>query len=250
MMRFVVITLFPEMFHALTCGITGRAQKSGLMQCHFINPRDYSDNPHGYIDDKPYGGGPGMVMQYQPLAKAIAAAKAQLPNAEVIYLSPQGKPLVQSDVNHFSQTANEFILLAGRYEGIDQRVIDRHIDRECSIGDYVLSGGELAAMVMIDALTRLVPGALGNECSAPADSFMNGLLDHAHYTRPWQVDGMSVPEVLQSGDHAAIAKWRAKNALQQTGQKRPDLLEQKHLSDAENALVQELMNSNQGVNHE
>lgn len=223
-MRFDLITLFPEMFTAISdSGVTGRAFTSGLASLQCYNPRDYADNKHGRVDDKPYGGGPGMVMQVKPLRKAInLARKAVQDSAPVIYLSPQGKRLTQAKCKALSEEPR-LILLAGRYEGIDQRLIDHDVDEELSIGDYVLSGGELPAMVLMDALIRLIPGALGNEQSAPADSFQQGLLDHPHYTRPETIDGQSVPEVLLTGDHASIERWRQQQRVLQTKAKRPDL---------------------------
>jgi tRNA (guanine37-N1)-methyltransferase len=227
-MRFDLITLFPEMFKAISeSGITGRAIENGLATVQYYNPRDYADNKHGRVDDKPYGGGPGMVMQVKPLRAAITLArKAVQDSAPVIYLSPQGKRLTQAKCQSLSRQPR-LILLAGRYEGIDQRLIDHDIDEELSIGDYVLSGGELPAMVLMDALIRLIPGALGNEQSAPADSFQQGLLDHPHYTRPETIDGQSVPEVLLTGDHASIERWRQQQRELQTKAKRPELLSDK-----------------------
>jgi tRNA (guanine37-N1)-methyltransferase len=212
------------MFTALSeSGITGRAIETGLATLQFYNPRDYAENKYGRVDDKAYGGGPGMVMQVKPLRSAInLARKAVQDSAPVIYLSPQGKRLTQAKIQALSQEPR-LILLSGRYEGIDQRLIDHDVDEELSIGDYVLSGGELPAMVLMDALIRLIPGALGNEESAPADSFQQGLLDHPHYTRPETIDGQSVPEVLLNGDHASIDRWRQAQRELQTKLKRPDL---------------------------
>lgn len=223
-MRFDLVTLFPEMFSALSeSGVTGRAISSGLASLNFHNPRDYTENKHGRVDDKPYGGGPGMVMQVQPLRAAIQVARrAVQDSAPVIYLSPQGKRLTQAHCKALSRQPR-LILLAGRYEGIDQRLIDFDVDEELSIGDYVLSGGELPAMVLMDALIRLIPGALGNDQSAPADSFQQGLLDCPHYTRPETIDGQPVPEVLLTGDHASIERWRAQQRILQTQSKRPDI---------------------------
>jgi tRNA (guanine37-N1)-methyltransferase len=223
-MRFDLITLFPEMFSALSeSGVTGRAINTGLASLSFHNPRDYTENKHGRVDDKPYGGGPGMVMQVQPLRAAIhVARRAVQDSAPVIYLSPQGKRLTQAHCEALSRQPR-LILLAGRYEGIDQRLIDHDVDEELSIGDYVLSGGELPAMVLMDALIRLIPGALGNDQSAPADSFQEGLLDCPHYTRPETIDGQSVPEVLLTGDHASIERWRQQQRILQTQSKRPDI---------------------------
>jgi len=228
-MRFDIITLFPETFTAITeSGITRRAVKERIIELHYWNPRDYTKDTHHRVDDKPYGGGPGMVMQVQPLRDAINAAKtADATPALCVYLSPQGKKLIQQDFIQLSQTYQRLILVCGRYEGIDQRVIDNDIDIEWSIGDYVLSGGEIPAMVVIDALTRLQPNALGDSESAQQDSFMNGLLDYPHYTRPPEIDGQAVPTVLLSGDHQAIHHWRLEQQHSRTQKQRPDLLELK-----------------------
>lgn len=222
-MHFALVSIFPQMFAALSSGgVVAQALERGIIQLSLWNPRDYSHNKHRSVDDRPYGGGAGMVMQVQPLRAAIRAAQAQR-SAYVIYLSPQGKRCDQSII----QTLLEYeslLLVAGRYEGIDQRIVEHDIDLELSIGDYVLSGGELAAMVLIDAITRQLPGVLGHADSALADSFYAGLLDYPHYTRPECIDGQSVPAVLLSGDHQAIARWRQKQALGHTWQRRPDLL--------------------------
>lgn len=229
-MHIDMITLFPDMFKALTeFGVTGRAFKEGKLSFTAINPREYADNPHGNIDDKPYGGGPGMVMQAKPLRAAIQAAKAQRPEGHVIYLSPQGIPLTQAKAHALSRYPH-LILVAGRYEGIDQRVIEQDIDEEISLGDFVLSGGELAACCLLDAVIRLMPGVLGDGASTEVESFMDGLLDHPHYTRPEVLDGQAVPKVLISGDHAAIRRWRDEARLQATAQKRPDLLKKAPLN--------------------
>jgi tRNA (guanine37-N1)-methyltransferase len=239
-MQFDIITLFPEIFNALKSGITGRAIDQKIISITCWNPRNFTTDPNKRIDDRPYGGGPGMVMEYEPLHNAITAARAAHPTTPtVIYLSPQGKPLTQKIVREWSKTPEKrLILIAGRYEGIDERVLLKDIDEEYSIGDYVLSGGELPAMVIIDAITRLLPNALGDENSAIQDSFENGLLDHPHYTRPETIDGMTIPTVLQSGDHAAIAAWRHKESLRNTWQKRPDLLQRRILTDVERKLLQ------------
>lgn len=237
-MHIDMITLFPDMFKALTeFGVTGRAFKDAIVTFNAINPRDYADNAHGNIDDKPYGGGPGMVMQAKPLRAAIQAAKAQKPEGHVIYLSPQGAPLTQAKAHDLS-THPHLILVAGRYEGIDQRVIDQDIDEEISLGDFVLSGGELAACCLLDAVIRLIPGVLGDGASTEVESFMNGLLDHPHYTRPEVLDGQAVPKVLISGDHAAIQRWRDEARVQATLQKRPDLLKN-HVLDCPKSLQDE-----------
>ncbi|PIZ04428.1 MAG: tRNA (guanosine(37)-N1)-methyltransferase TrmD [Gammaproteobacteria bacterium CG_4_10_14_0_8_um_filter_38_16] len=239
-MRFDIITLFPEIFDALKNGITGRALTQELIKIKCWNPRDFTDDPNKRIDDRPYGGGPGMVMAYLPLHNAIVAAKNDSPQqARVIYLSPQGKLLTQAKMRECAKTPEKrLILIAGRYEGIDERVIQKHVDEEWSIGDYVLSGGELPAMVLIDAITRLLPNALGDADSAAQDSFENDLLDHPHYTRPETIDGLTVPTVLQSGDHAAINRWRRKESLGKTWQKRPDLLKRRILNEDERNLLQ------------
>jgi len=234
-----LITLFPEIFDALQFGIVGRALKENRLQLSHYPLRDYTDDPHGRIDDRPYGGGPGMVMQYEPLAKAIAAAKAanKVPTS-VIYLSPQGKTLNQAALARFSEKPR-LTLLCGRYEGIDERIITDFVDEEWSVGDYVLSGGELPALLLIDAITRLLPGALGHEQSALQDSFVDGLLDCPHYTRPEVINAHEVPKILLSGDHAAIARWRLKQSLGKTWQKRPDLLKRRVLKPEEQKLLDE-----------
>lgn len=233
-MQFGVVTLFPELMHAfLGAGVVGRAARSDNIQVHLENPRDYTADVHRTVDDRPFGGGPGMVMKAEPLGRAIESAKQVMPQAKVLYLSPQGKPLTQAMLRQWVDEPG-LILIAGRYEGIDERVIEQHIDTEVSIGDYVLSGGEVAAMVVIDALSRLVPGVLGHPDSAAEDSFgEDGLLDHPHYTRPERLGEFGVPEVLLSGDHKAIAKWRRQMALQRTWERRPELLMNATLTAAE-----------------
>jgi len=243
-MRVDVITLFPEMFSALTDhGITRRAVEKELLVMHYWNPRDFTEDKHRTVDDRPYGGGPGMVMMAEPLLRAIGQARAAQTGAKVIYLSPQGKQLDHRAVEELSQR-DGLILLAGRYEGIDERLIQKEVDEEWSIGDYVISGGELAAMVMIDAVTRLLPGALGDMDSAAEDSFVAGLLDTPHYTRPEVWNDLAVPEVLLSGDHAAIRRWRLKQALGRTWLRRPDLLEHRELTAEEAELLQEFKREN------
>lgn len=238
-MKIAVISLFPEMFESLEFSIPGRAQLRGLLELNFYNPRDFTNNPNRTVDDRPFGGGPGMVMMVEPLQKAIAEARKSIPTpAPVILLSPQGKVLKQQHVAELSQLPS-LILVSGRYEGIDQRLIDTEIDEEWSIGDYVLSGGELPAMVLIDAITRLLPGALGDSESAVQDSFTAGILDCPHYTRPQELAGMAVPDVLLRGDHKAICQWRLKQALGQTWLKRPDLLSTKSLTAEEEKLLAE-----------
>ncbi len=234
-----VVTLFPQMFAAVSdYGITGKAVRSGLLQISTVNPRDYTADRQRSVDDRPYGGGPGMVMMARPLQAAIRAARKALPGAAVAYLSPQGQRLRQQDVIGFAGRSS-FILVAGRYEGVDERVIELEVDEEWSIGDYVLSGGELPAMVLIDAVARCLPGALGNEESVAADSFFRGILDCPHYTRPERVEGRQVPPVLLSGDHDAIRKWRLKQALGRTWKRRPDLLEALSLEPEQQALLDE-----------
>jgi tRNA (guanine37-N1)-methyltransferase len=237
-----VITLFPQMFDALRCGgITARALDRELLTLSLWNPRDFTDNKHGCVDDRPYGGGPGMVMQVQPLRAAIQAAVAALgTDTRVVYLSPQGRRLDHAGVQILLQY-NPLLLIAGRYEGIDERIIAHDIDEEWSIGDYVLSGGELPAMVLIDALIRYLPGALGDEDSVTEDSFCHGLLDYPHYTRPEDIDEQTVPAVLLSGNHAHIARWRYKQALGRTWYKRPDLLKKMILSAEQQLLLEEFI---------
>lgn len=225
MKHIAIVTLFEAMFQPfIELGVVGRAIEAGKVAVSFWNPRNYAEGAYRKVDDRPYGGGPGMVMMAEPLIKAIAAAQQTIGDAaRVIYLSPQGRLLVQSQVKQLAEIDN-LILIAGRYEGIDERVIENYIDEEWSIGDYVVSGGELPAMVLMDAVLRLQPGVLGHELSAEQDSFSAGLLDYPHYTRPENLHGQAVPEVLLSGDHQAIAQWRANQALQRTQQRRPDLL--------------------------
>jgi len=239
-MRIDVISLFPPMFEAVTgYGVTGRAIKNGLLTLRVWNPRDYTEDRHRSVDDRPYGGGPGMVMMIEPLARAIGAARSeQGKEAKVIYLSPQGRRLDHAGVVELSKREG-VILLAGRYEGIDERLLETEVDEEWSIGDYVLSGGELAAMVMIDAVARQLPGALGDEDSAQQDSFVEGLLDHEHYTRPEDYAGRRVPEVLLSGDHEKIRRWRLKRSLGRTWLRRPDLLERLPLDNEQKRLLEE-----------
>lgn len=249
-MKFDVISLFPEMFAAFNYGVVGRAIKKELVQLQIWNPRDYTADTHRTVDDRPYGGGPGMVMLYQPLADACQAAKmSSHAPSKTIYLSPQGKPLTQDAVSEFAKSTR-LILICGRYEGVDQRFIDDCVDEEWSIGDYVLSGGELAASVLIDAVTRLLPGALGHDLSAAQDSFTEGLLDYPHYTRPEEIQGKPVPKVLLSGDHAAINRWRLKHSLGSTWQKRPDLIKRRVLSSQEQKLLDEYIKEFTGNGNE
>lgn len=223
-MKFSVITLFPELVRTVTeHGVVGRAFREGKVALECVNPRDFTSDKHQTVDDRPYGGGPGMVMRAEPLAAAVASARQRLPGAKVIYLSPQGQQLNQAAVAALA-SRTEVILVAGRYEGVDERFIQSCVDEEWSIGDYVLSGGELAAMVLVDAVVRLLPDVLGHHESAAQDSFSNSLLDCAHYTRPENWNEQRVPEVLLSGDHEAIKRWRDEQSRQRTQQRRPDLL--------------------------
>jgi len=247
-MRFDVITLLPELVEAVAqVGVTGRAATRGLIELHCWNPRDFTEDVHRTVDDRPYGGGPGMVMKAESLLKTIRAAReaslATNKTAKVIYLSPQGKQLDQSAVRTLSNDQSQgLILLCGRYEGIDERIIQLEVDEEWSIGDYVLSGGELGAMVVIDAITRLLPDVLGHKDSAEQDSFTDNLLDCEHFTRPEVVEGLQIPAVLKSGDHKAIAQWRRKQAIGRTFQRRPDLLQENSLSSEDKALLKEYLN--------
>lgn len=241
-MRFDVITLFPDMVtSAASYGVTGRAIERNIVNLSVWNPRDYTYDKHRTVDDRPYGGGPGMVMKYQPLHDAVDAARqAGVENAKVVYLSPQGKPINQSLLSEASKS-QQLILVAGRYEGIDERFVELDCDEEWSIGDYVISGGELGALIVIDAVTRLLPGVLGDDDSARQDSHSDGLLDCPHFTRPERIDGHSVPEVLLGGNHADIERWRMKQALGRTWQRRPDLLEKKNLNAEQENLLKEFI---------
>ena len=240
MIRFDCVTLFPEMFAALTdWGVTRRALEQGLWSLALWNPRDFTTDNYRTVDDRPYGGGPGMVMLAEPLEKAIAAAKsAAKGEAKVIHLSPQGAEMDHRKVMALAAEPR-LMLLCGRYEGVDERLIRRSVDEELSIGDYVLSGGELAAMVLIDAIVRQLPGALGDGLSAEQDSFVNGLLDCPQYTRPEVYEGEAVPPVLMSGHHAQIERWRLKQSLGRTWLRRPELLERRGLSEVERKLLEE-----------
>jgi tRNA (guanine37-N1)-methyltransferase len=241
-MRIDVITLFPEMLTAVRdVGISGRAVKHGLVTIEAWNPRHYTHDRHRTVDDRPYGGGPGMVLKFEPLQAALNAAQnAAGSTGPVMAMSPQGRRLDQAWLQELAALPH-LILVAGRYEGIDERFMDTAVDTECSLGDYVLSGGELAAMVVIDAVIRLLPGALGDTESANQDSFMDGLLDCPHYTRPEQIDDLTVPPVLLSGDHAAIQRWRLQQALGRTWLRRPDLLAERNLNAEQQALLAEFI---------
>lgn len=241
-MKFSIVTLFPEMFSGfLKYGVLSKAFENKILSCDFSNPRDFTEDKHQTVDDRPYGGGPGMVMQVEPLRKAIQSAKGAKTDNRVIYFSPEGETLTTQKVRDFA-SASQLVLVSGRYEGIDQRIIDRDIDEVISIGDYVLTGGELPTMVFMDAVARWIPGVLGDESSKFEDSFTQenkGLLDCPHYSRPPLIDGQSVPKVLLSGDHGAIEKWRWKQKLGKTWRLRPDLLNAIQLSDEEQALLNE-----------
>lgn len=241
-MRFDVVTLFPEMVEAAArCGVTGRAFDRGLARLVTWNPRDFTHDRHRTVDDRPYGGGPGMVMKVQPLRDAIRTVRAAEDLSPlVVHLSPQGALLNQQAVRRFA-TLPRLILVAGRYEGVDERLIESEVDEEWSIGDYVLSGGELAALVVIDAVTRLLPGVLGDEESALQDSHGDGLLDCPHYTRPEVFEGREIPPVLRGGNHEAIRRWRLKQALGRTWRRRPDLLERKNLDKEQQTLLREFI---------
>lgn len=249
---FHVVTLFPEMFAALTqSGVSGRAIRNELCRLGFWDPRDFTQDNYRTVDDRPFGGGPGMVMLAEPLDLALTAVKTVLCREDVrkprlIYLSPQGRRLDQALVEELA-AEQALVLLAGRYEGIDERLFARHALEEVSIGDYVLSGGELPAMVLLDAVIRQIPGALGHADSAKEDSFADGLLDCPHYTRPESYLGLEVPGVLRGGDHGAIVRWRLKQALARTLKRRPDLLVRRDLSKLERALLQELNDGPEGA---
>ncbi len=243
-MRFDVVTLFPEMIlGGSSYGVTGKAIEQNVVGLSVWNPRDYTRDKHRTVDDRPYGGGPGMLMKYQPLCDAVKDAKRSFESKDtkVVYLSPQGKQITQDLLIKASQSS-QLILVAGRYEGIDERFINSVCDEEWSLGDYVISGGELAALVVIDAVTRLIPGVLGDADSAKQDSYMDGLLDCPHYTRPEQGELGDVPEVLLSGNHQAINRWRMKQSLGRTALRRPDLLKVKELNTEQEALLEEFRN--------
>ncbi len=243
-MRFDILTLFPDMFSSpLRESILGKAVEKGVIQIQTINIRDYSLDKHQVVDDTPYGGGQGMVMKVEPIARAIEWVRSQNPSAPTIYLTPQGKPL-NHDLARKLSMQSHLILLCGRYEGVDERVRELFIDEEISIGDYVLTGGELAAMVLIDAVSRFVPGVLGSDRSAEEDSFFNSLLEYPQYTRPSDYRGSCVPEVLLSGNHSAISQWRRKEALRRTWLMRPDLLNKANLSEEDRKLLKEIQQGN------
>ncbi|AKC60349.1 tRNA (guanosine(37)-N1)-methyltransferase TrmD [Blochmannia endosymbiont of Camponotus (Colobopsis) obliquus] len=242
-MQIGIVSLFSQMFHAITnFGVTSRAIKKGILHLEFWNPRDFTTNHHRTIDDRPYGGGPGMLMMMQPLREAIHAAKYKIgSNGEyvnVVYLSPQGCKLDYQGVKELSSNL-KLILVCGRYEGVDERLIESEVDKELSIGDYILSGGELAAMVLIDAMVRLLPGVLGNQMSSISDSFAYGILDHPNYTRPKILNNMQVPAILLSGHHRKIYQWRLKQALGRTWLRRPDLFKKLKLNKEQKKLLSE-----------
>lgn len=237
-----VISLFPEMFRSVTdFGVTGQAVKKGLLSIETWNPRDFTHDKHRTVDDRPYGGGPGMLMMVQPLRDAIHTAKAASPGkTKVIYLSPQGRKLDQKGVEELATNKN-LLLICGRYEGIDERIIQSEVDEEWSIGDFVMTGGEIPAMTLIDSVSRFVPGVLGDFASAEEDSFANGLLDCPHYTRPEVLDDKEVPAVLMSGNHKDIRQWRLKQSLGRTWLRRPELLENLALTDEQEQLLAEFI---------
>lgn len=242
-MQIEIVTLFPEMIEQVAAwGVLGRALDRGVLKLNTRNPRELADDRHRTVDDRPYGGGPGMVLKVEPLRSCIAAARAALPqdgkSCPVVVLSAQGRAFDQACAREFADLPG-MVLVAGRYEGIDERVMERDVDVELSLGDFVVSGGELPAMIVLDAVARILPGTLGDNESAEQDSFMNGLLDWPHYTRPEELDGQAVPDVLLSGDHAAVDRWRVKQALGRTWRKRPDLLEKLELSNEQRELLNE-----------
>ncbi len=239
---FGLVSILPEMFEAIShYGITGKAVKSGLVEIHTFNPRDFATDRHLTVDDKPFGGGGGMLLMAEPVRSAIAAAVAAAPaKPRVIYLTPQGRPVKQQDILALCSTTS-LVLLAGRYEGVDERVIELDVDEQLSIGDYVLTGGELPAMVLMDAMIRLLPGAVGNTGSIIAESFHDGLLDYPQFTRPRCVNNLKVPEVLVSGNRQEIDRWRRKQALGRTLQRRPDMLKNRQWSEQERRLLEEYL---------
>ena len=243
-MRFDVLTLFPDMFSSpLRESILGKAIGKGLIEIRTINIRDFASDRHQVVDDSPYGGGQGMVMKVEPIARAIEQVKAQDPSAWTVYLTPQGRQFNQALARTLASRSH-LILLCGRYEGVDERVKELFVDEEISIGDYVLTGGELAAMVMIDSVSRLLPGVLGSDQSAEEDSFIDSLLEYPHYTRPSNFRGSCVPEVLLSGNHSAISLWRRKEALRRTWIRRPDLLAKADLSGDDKKILKEILEEN------
>ena len=241
-MHIAIVSLFPEMVSTIgEYGVVGRAQDRSLIKLDIENPRDHTSDAHRTVDDRPYGGGPGMVMKFEPIAAALRAVAENMPKGcPRVYLSPQGQVFDQAMAKRLAALPG-IIFLAGRYEGIDERLIETHIDEEISLGDFVLSGGEIAAMAVVDAVVRLLPGVLGDDESALQDSFMDGLLDHPHYTRPEEIEGKQVPDVLMSGDHAEIARWRNKQALGRSFLRRPELLDELDLNVEQQALLDEFL---------
>ena len=244
-MQISVISLFPEMVNAVAqYGVVGRAIDNGIVSLQCVNPREFTQDAHRTVDDRPYGGGPGMVMKFAPMSAAISKARESMPaDTRVVCMSPQGKPFDQAAAQRLAGLSG-VILLAGRYEGLDERLIEAMVDEEISLGDYVLSGGEIAAMAVIDATVRLLPGVLGDDESASQDSFSDGLLDHPHYTRPEEIDGRAVPEALLSGDHERIRRWRLKQALGRSYMRRPDLVEESELDVEQKKLLAEYLKEN------
>ena len=241
-MRIGIVSIFPEMVRTIAdFGVVGRAIEQDIASLRVEDPRDYTSDAHRTVDDRPYGGGPGMVLKYEPAAKAIRAARSALPEGSpVICMSPAGRPFDQREAERLAGLSG-LVLLAGRYEGIDERLIEQEVDEELSLGDFVLSGGEIAAMAVIDAVVRLLPGVLGDEDSAAQDSFVEGLLDYPHYTRPEEVEGRKVPAVLLSGDHARIARWRYKQALGRSYLRRPDLVKALELDHEQQKILEEFL---------
>ena len=241
-MQFAVVSIFPGMVRTVAdYGVVGRAMERDLASLQVKDPRDYTTDTHRTVDDRPYGGGPGMVMKYEPAAAALQAARSELPvGSPVICLSPAGRVFDQAEAGRLAALPG-VILLAGRYEGIDERLIEDEVDEELSLGDFVLSGGEIAAMAVVDAVVRLLPGVLGDEDSAAQDSFVEGILDHPHYTRPEEIEGRRVPEVLLSGDHARIARWRYKQALGRSFLRRPDLVKKMSLDREQQKMLDEFL---------
>lgn len=246
-MDVAVVTLFPGMFAPFAeLGVVGRAIRQGLAQLATIDPRDFATDVHGTVDDRPYGGGPGMVIRVEPYASAIEAARRQVPaGSPVVFLSPQGRPFDQVMAQRYAMLGG-LVLVAGRYEGFDERLVETMADEEVSIGDFVMSGGEIAALAVLDATLRLKPGVLGDERSADAESFSTGLLDHPHYTRPEVDKGRAVPRVLLEGNHEAIRRWRRKQALGRTRDRRPDLLQRQQLSAEDSRLLEEYSTERNG----
>jgi tRNA (guanine37-N1)-methyltransferase len=245
-MQMQVVTLFQELVNAVAeYGVVGRAVERGILTLRYQDPREYTVDTHRTVDDRPYGGGPGMVMKYEPVAAALRAARSLMPpGSPVVCLSPQGAVFDQATAKRYAKLQG-MILLAGRYEGIDERLIEAEVDEELSLGDFVLSGGEIAAMAVIDAVARLLPGVLGDETSAEQDSFMDGILDHPHYTRPEEIEGRRVPDVLLSGDHARIAKWRYQQALGRSYRRRPDLVARMDLNVEQEKMIDDFLRENE-----